>query len=208
MKNEMFTKSCSSLSAKEQNAILATSVSATSSYANSHFPGFFSKDEISDIAGDVNYRACRSISTFNPNKSSLSGWVYSISCNRVKSACEKKLRELPTISIVYDEDGEPAVSGVDETYRTDDFSCTRDLEYQEFERDVRRVISSTLREDDIRILGYIEYGMTPEEIAQTEGISANLASVRKHRIRERLREPLMEVAREYDVPVTWLNKIK
>ena len=89
----------SSLSAAEQQKLIATANTAVARFAylfnsKSGCRNFFTREDIEDIAGTAILKAWRSIDSFNPERAKLSIWVNRIAINCAKDAVDYKMKRL------------------------------------------------------------------------------------------------------------------
>lgn len=205
-----------SISVDQQKTIINCSNLVVAKFAKSYadlrgFKNFFSKEDIEDIAGDTIYKACRSFDSFDPSKGPLSAWIYSIAVNNVITAFEYKVKRIPisySMSVENHKSGDefeideyldPSKgSSADVCNLASEYDTEKELCRNEFEHRVREVVSK-LSVKDQRFEQMLEHGYTPKEMALVENCTPNAASRRIWSIRQSLKQPLTEIARELEI---------
>jgi len=190
----------SSITIKEQHDLLDNATAAVSSFTAKVFDGFFSRQDREDIVGNTMVKACRSLHRYDPDKGKLSTWVSKIAVNCVLTAAVDKRNHQPISHsmVELDEDG-------DECSMIDIYGCSgkdyeadRNVDYSDFERSVREVTDSVKGKNG-RFLLMIEDGLTPKQMAEVEGCTADAAATRKCKILAGIKAPIREIAVEFDV---------
>jgi len=182
-----------------QHDIVDNAKAAVKAYVIEKYPTFFTKEDIEDIVGNTNYKACRSIGSYNTSWA-LSTWVGKIARNCVLDAVDYKMKRLPISAAMYaeNEDGEEYCCTNFSTYRGDEFEADRDITLEEFNEAVDSCTSS-MSERDKAFFEMLKDGKTPAEMAKEMGCNANVAAMRSCYIRQGLKQPLDELAREYGI---------
>lgn len=217
----MSTATPAPISDAQQKVIFAIApkavASCAKSYASKHGLGrFFTKEELEDITGEVYYKACRSFGTFNPSKSALPTWVWTIAFRCVLNAVDYKVKRLPISCEMYEENDHNGDEYSAEEYcdvrkgfnsditaKFSEYEADREL----FERDFREQLQkevSKLSEKNQRYVSMLEDGLTRVEMAEVEGCSADAAAKRVWVIRQTLGEPVAEIAAECGISCTRL----
>lgn len=180
-----------------QHNIINNATAAVKSIVISRYPTLFTKEEIEDIVGNTNYKACRSIGGYDP-RWALSTWVGKIARNCVITAVDYKMKRLPISAamVLEDEQGDEVSCLEFGSYRGDEYEADREITLDEF-NDAVEDAASTLSEKDKPFFEMMKDKKTPKEMAAVAGCSANAAAIRGFRIREALRGPLAAVAKEF-----------
>lgn len=190
----------STISIDEQKAMLKNAKAAVSIFSTEKFGGFFSKEELEDIVGDTMLKASRFLDTYNPQYA-LSTWVSKIAVNCVYDAARAKILRIdisePMIEI--NEDG--GEYNHIETYGNSgrEYEADRNVDYADFERSVRAVTDSVEGKTNRLFLEMIEEGLPPREMAARTGCTADAAAIRKCKILKGIKEPIRQIALEFDV---------
>ena len=190
----------STISIDEQKAMLKNAKAAVSIFSTEKFGGFFSKEELEDIVGDTMLKASRFLDTYN-TQYALSTWVSKIAVNCVYDAARAKFLRIdisePMIEI--NEDG--GEYNHIETYGNSgrEYEADRNVDYADFERSVRAVTDSVEGKTNRLFLEMIEEGLPPREMAARTGCTADAAAIRKCKILKGIKEPIRQIALEFDV---------
>ena len=203
------------LTAAEQRAIISTANVAVSVHVNSFtakLPNkyFFTKEDIEDLAGEVIYKACRSFDRFDSKKSSLKTWVSRIALNCVKDALDYRMKRIGLSEPMFSESSKD-----DEEYNkaetsdpkkgfdtsvwdlVSEYSADKDINQKEFEEEVMGKVG-TLSDKNQKFFSMLfDEELTPKEMAEREGCTANAAAKRIWDIRQALKAFLSETAREF-----------
>ena len=203
------------LTAAEQRAIISTANVAVSVHVNSFtakLPNkyFFTKEDIEDLAGEVIYKACRSFDRFDSKKSSLKTWVSRIALNCVKDALDYRMKRIGLSEPMFSESSKD-----DEEYNkaetsdpkkgfdtsvwdlVSEYSADKDINQKEFEEEVMGKVG-TLSDKNHKFFSMLfDEELTPKEMAEREGCTANAAAKRIWDIRQALKAFLSETAREF-----------
>jgi RNA polymerase sigma factor (sigma-70 family) len=205
------------LSAAEQRAIISTANVAVSVHANSitaKLPNkyFFTKEDIEDLAGEVIYRACRSFDRFDSKKSSLKTWVSRIALNCVKDALDYRMKRIglsePMFSESSKDDDDDEYNKVETSEfkkgfdtsvwdLVSEYSADKDINRKEFEEEVMGKVGKLSDKNQKFFSMLVEEELTPKEMAEREGCTANAASKRIWDIRQALKAAIAETAREF-----------
>ena len=204
-----------SLSAAEQRAIISTANVAVSVHANSitaKLPNkyFFTKEDIEDLAGEVIYRACRSFDRFNSEKSSLKTWVSRIALNCVKDALDYRIKRIGLSEPMFsesskddDEYNKVETSEFKKGFDTSvwdlvsEYSADKDINRNEFEETVMGEVGKLSDKNQKFFSMLVDEELTPKEMAEREGCTANAAAKRIWDIRHALKTSIAETAREF-----------
>lgn len=172
---------------------------------------FFTKEDIEDITGEVIFKACRSYDRFDSGKSSLMTWVSRIALNCVKDALDYRMKRIGLSEPMYS-----ARSGDDEfnKFETADpgkgfdtsvwdlvseYSTDKDIHQKEFEAVVMGAVGK-LSEKNRRFFSMLyDEGLTPKEMAEREGCTADAAAKRIWDIRRILKAAIAETAGEFGI---------
>lgn len=168
--------------------LIAIAKSAVSRHAGKTAEKYFSRQDLEDIAGDVIYKACRYLDTFDPGRASFSTWVNGIARNCVKDALDHKMKRLPisgSLSARDDEGGWFSESEAD-----------RAVDRMEFDRCVWEEVGR-LSEKNQRLVHMLYEGYAPKDMAAIEGCTPNAASKRLFEIRKILKKAMAQAGREY-----------
>lgn len=203
------------LSAAEQRTIISTANVAVSVLVNSYtnkLPNkhFFTKEDIEDIAGEVIFRACRSFDRFDSEKSSLKTWVSRIALNCAKDALDYRMKRIGLSEPMdsessKDDDEYNRVETADPKKGFDtsvwdlvsEYSADKDINQKEFEEEVMGKVG-TLSDKNQKFFSMLfDEELTPKEMAEREGCTANAAAKRIWDIRQALKAFLSETAREF-----------
>lgn len=194
----------SSLSAAEQQNLIATANAAVARFANlfNSKPGcrnFFTREDIEDIAGTAILKVWRSIDSFDPERAKLSTWVNRIAVNCAKDALDYKMKRFSISESMYakgkDDDDE---YGADElildpdvlSKMSENSADGRVLRGELLERICAEV--SKMSDKRQRVAHMLNVGFTPKEMAAIEGCTPTAASKCVWDIREALRTALAE----------------
>ena len=204
-----------SLSAAEQRAIISTANVAVSVHANSitaKLPNkyFFTKEDIEDLAGEVIYRACRSFDRFDSEKSSLKTWVSRIALNCVKDALDYRMKRIGLSEPMFsesskddDEYNKVETSEFKKGFDTSvwdlvsEYSADKDINREEFEETVMGEVGKLSDKNQKFFSMLVDEELTPKEMAEREGCTANAAAKRIWDIRHALKTSIAETAREF-----------
>ncbi len=206
-----------SLSAAEQRAIISTANVAVSVHANSitaKFPNkyFFTKEDIEDLTGEVIYRACRSYDRFDSEKSSLKTWVSRIALNCVKDALDYRMKRIGLSEPMFsesskddddDEYNKAETSKIKKGFDTSvwnlvsEYSADKDINRKEFEEEVMGKVGKLSDKNQKFFSMLVEEELTPKEMAEREGCTANAAAKRIWDIRHALKGSIAETARDF-----------
>ena len=204
-----------SLSAAEQRAIISTANVAVSVHANSitaKLPNkyFFTKEDIEDMAGEVIYRACRSFDRFDSEKSSLKTWVSRIALNCVKDALDYRIKRIGLSEPIFsesskddDEYNKVETSEFKKGFDTSvwdlvsEYSADKDINRNEFEETVMGEVGKLSDKNQKFFSMLVDEELTPREMAEREGCTANAAAKRIWDIRHALKTSIAETAREF-----------
>ena len=206
-----------SLSAAEQRAIISTANVAVSVHTNSitaKLPNkyFFTKEDIEDLAGEVIYRACRSFDRFDSEKSSLKTWVSRIALNCVKDALDYRMKRIGLSEPMFSESSKEEDDDEYNKVETSEFkkgfdtsvwdlvseySADKDINRKEFEEEVMGKVGKLSDKNQKFFSMLVEEELTPKEMAEREGCTANAASKRIWDIRQALKAAIAETAREF-----------
>jgi len=184
---------------KMQTEIIRNAYAAVRSIVSEKYPTFFTDEEIKDIVGNVNYKACRSIGSYDPSWA-ISTWIGKIARNCVLDEVDHKMKRLPISQPMFmkDEDGKEYSHLCINTYRGDEFEADRELIMEEF-TDAVDYHAEGLSERDKSFFKMMKEEMKPIEMAEVEGCNANVAAMHSCYIRKGLKQPLAELAKEYGV---------
>lgn len=203
------------LSAAEQRTIISSANIAVSVHANSitaKLPNkyFFTKEDIEDLAGEVIYRACRSFDRFDSEKSSLKTWVSRIALNCVKDALDYRMKRIGLSEPMFsesskddDEYNKVETSEFNKGFDTSvwnlvsEYSADKDINRKEFEEEVMGKVGKLSDKNQKFFSMLVEEELTPKEMAEREGCTANAASKRIWDIRQALKAAIAETAREF-----------
>ena len=204
-----------SLSAAEQRAIISTANVAVSVHANSitaKLPNkyFFTNEDIEDLAGEVIYRACRSFDSFDSEKSSLKTWVSRIALNCVKDALDYRMKRIGLSEPMFsesskddDEYNKVETSEFKKGFDTSvwdlvsEYSADKDINREEFEETVMGEVGKLSDKNQKFFSMLVDEELTPKEMAEREGCTANAAAKRIWDIRHALKTSIAETAREF-----------
>ena len=204
-----------SLSAAEQRAIISTANVAVSVHANSitaKLPNkyFFTKEDIEDLAGEVIYRACRSFDRFDSEKSSLKTWVSRIALNCVKDALDYRMKRIGLSEPMFSESpkdddkyNKVETSEFKKGFDTSvwdlvsEYSADKDINREEFEETVMGEVGKLSDKNQKFFSMLVDEELTPKEMAEREGCTANAAAKRIWDIRHALKTSIAETAREF-----------
>ena len=204
-----------SLSAAEQRAIISTANVAVSVHANSitaKLPNkyFFTNEDIEDMAGEVIYRACRSFDRFDSEKSSLKTWVSRIALNCVKDALDYRIKRIGLSEPIFsesskddDEYNKVETSEFKKGFDTSvwdlvsEYSADKDINRNEFEETVMGEVGKLSDKNQKFFSMLVDEELTPREMAEREGCTANAAAKRIWDIRHALKTSIAETAREF-----------
>ena len=194
----------SSLSAAEQQKLIATANTAVARFAylfNSK-PGcrnFFTREDIEDIAGTAILKAWRSIDSFDPERAKLSIWVNRIAINCAKDAVDYKMKRLFISESMYFKGKDD-----DEEYGADELILDPEVlgkmsensaDGRVLQRELRESICSEvskMSDKRQRVAHMLNVGFTPKEMAAIEGCTPTAVSKCVWDIREALRTALAE----------------
>ena len=202
------------LTAAEQRAIstanVAVSVHANSITAKLPNKYFFTKEDIEDLAGEVIYRACRSFDRFDSEKSSLKTWVSRIALNCVKDALDYRMKRIGLSEPMFsesskddDEYNKVETSEFKKGFDTSvwglvsEYSADKDINRKEFEEEVMGKVGKLSDKNQKFFSMLVEEELTPKEMAEREGCTANAAAKRIWDIRHALKTTIAETAREF-----------
>ena len=203
------------LSAAEQRTIISSANIAVSVHTNSitaKLPNkyFFTKEDFEDLAGEVIYRACRSYGRFDPEKSSLKTWVSRIALNCVKDALDYRMKRFGLSEPMYSENSKDddeynkvetsdSKKGFDTSvwYLVSEYSADKDINQKEFEEEVMGKVGKLSDKNQKFFSMLVEEELTPKEMAEREGCTANAASKRIWDIRQALKAAIAGTAREF-----------
>lgn len=204
------------LTAAEQRAIISSANIAVSVYVNSltaklHNKYFFTKEDIEDLAGEVIFRACRSYDRFDSEKSSLKTWVSRIALNCVKDALDYRMKRIglsePMFSESYKDDDDEynkvetanPKKGFDTPVwdLVSEYSADKDIHQKEFEEEIMDKVGKLSDKNQKFFSMLFEEELTPKDMAEREGCTANAAAKRIWDIRQALKASLSETAREF-----------
>ncbi|MBR5678885.1 MAG: hypothetical protein IKX20_12280 [Paludibacteraceae bacterium] len=203
-----------SLSAAEQHNLISIANIAVSRCAKAFsdkigVKGFFRREEIEDIAGNVVYKAWRSLGGYDPKTANLSTWLGKIAFNCVNDAIDYKMKRLPISYPLYSvntDEGEEfdateycppsRVFNSEEQVLFSEYGADKGIIAREFAETVRGEFGK-LSEKNQRFVSLLEAGYTPKQMAIVEGCTANAASKRIFDIRRVLKASLAEVAQEF-----------
>ena len=206
-----------SLSAAEQRAIISTANVAVSVHTNSitaKLPNkhFFTKEDIEDLVGEVIYRACRSFDRFDSGKSSLKTWVSRIALNCVKDALDYRMKRIGLSEPMFSESSKDDDDDEYNKVETSDFkkgfntsvwdlvseySADKDINGKEFEEEVMGKVGKLSDKNQKFFSMLVEEELTPKEMAEREGCTANAASKRIWDIRHALKTTIAETGRDF-----------
>ena len=204
-----------SLSAAEQRAIISTANVAVSVHANSitaKLPNkyFFTNEDIEDLTGEVIYRACRSFDRFDSEKSSLKTWVSRIALNCVKDALDYRIKRIGLSEPIFsesskddDEYNKVETSEFKKGFDTSvwdlvsEYSADKDIYRKEFEETVMGEVGKLSDKNQKFFSMLVDEELTPREMAEREGCTANAAAKRIWDIRHALKTSIAETAREF-----------
>ena len=169
---------------------------------------FFSKEDIEDIAGEVIYRACRSYDGFDCEKSSLKTWVSRIALNCVKDALDYRMKRIElskSMESPKDDDEYNKAETVDRKkgFNTSiwdmvsEYSADKDINQKEFEEEVMSEVGKLSDKNQKFFSMHYDEELTPKEMAEREGCTANAASKRILDIRKALKEAIKDTAEEF-----------
>ena len=186
-----------------QSYIIKTLNGAVNECAANICPGFFSKLELEDVAGNAILYACRSISTYNPSKASLYTWLKRIARNTVLTEAGKKSKRACISGRLEDfmpcfDDNENEYIYDSLAFKSDEPGPDSEFESKEFNEMWRKKIS-TMPEKDKVLFNCIDSGMKPNEIARKEGCTSAAVSMRIFHLKEKLRQPAMALAEEFEI---------
>lgn len=191
-----------SLSFTEQKQLIATANDAAARFAAKYGKGFFSREDVEDIAATVVMKAMGAMDRFDPEKASLKTWVSRIAANCVKDAVDYKMKRLcisaPMCMERMGKDEDEEVFGADEialnTEMVDEMSVNdtdRELLLEEMQRYIDdKIAEMPARRQRIAQMMYAGY--TPEEMAKAEGCTTNAIYGCIWNIRQALRRALDE----------------
>lgn len=203
------------LTAAEQRAIISTANVAVSVHVNSitaKLPNkyFFTKEDIEDLAGEVIYRACRSYDRFDSGKSSLKTWISRIALNCVKDALDYRMKRIGLSEPMFSECSkeEDEYNKVESADRKKGFNAAvwdlvsecradKDIDQKEFEEKVMGEVGKLSDKNQKFFSMLIDEELTPKEMAEREGCTANAAAKRIWDIRHALKTTIAETAREF-----------
>ena len=206
------------LSAAEQRAIISTANVAVSVHANSitaKLPNkyFFTKEDIEDLAGEVIYKACRSFDRFDSEKSSLKTWVSRIALNCVKDALDYRMKRIGLSEAMFsesskDDDDDDEYNKVESADRkkgfnaavwdlVSEYSADKDINRKEFEEEVMGKVGKLSDKNQKFFSMLVDEELTPKEMAEREGCTANAAAKRIWDIRHALKTTIAETAKEF-----------
>ena len=205
------------LSAAEQRAIIASANIAVSVHVNSftaQLPNkyFFTKEDIEDLAGEVIYRACRSFDRFDSEKASLQTWVSRIALNCVKDALDYRMKRIglsePMSSESSNDDDDDEYNkaetskfkkGFDTSVwdLVSEYSADKDINQKEFEETVMGDVGKLSDKNQKFFSMLVEEELTPKEMAEREGCTANAAAKRIWDIRHALKVAIAETVRDF-----------
>lgn len=210
------------LSAAEQRAIISTANIAVSVHVNSFtakLPNkyFFTKEDIEDLAGEVIYRACRSYDRFDSKKSSLKTWISRIALNCVKDALDYRMKRIGLSEPMFSECSkeEDEYNKVESADRKKGFNAAvwdlvsecradNDIDQKEFEEKVMGNVGMLSDKNQKFFSMLVDEELTPKEMAEREGCTANAAAKRIWDIRHALKTTIAETSREFGL---FLDKI-
>lgn len=149
----------------------------------------FIREDIEDIVGDVQLKACAAFCTFNPDKGRLFSWVYTIAARAVLDAVDYKMKRA---SISYSTDAFKAVKENWEPksvwgLRGDEYDAVKELEISEMKEEILRIADGFT--DKYREMVYMLFDeLTPSEMAEITHERSETLMVRASRVRAKLSE--------------------
>lgn len=154
-----------------------TATKAVKGYANSKFAGFFTEAELEDLVGEVVGKMWAARESFDPDKGSEFGWVWTIAKNAVNDAAVAKHRR-EDIGGCWNDDVEERAENMVAGDRAD-----RQLLMDEW---VESLYDRLRQERDRRILLYLTEELDYEEIAKREGMTMRATYMAVYHLRQRL----------------------
>ncbi|MBQ6177314.1 MAG: sigma-70 family RNA polymerase sigma factor [Bacteroidales bacterium] len=152
---------------------------AVKAYANKTFACFFTEAEVEDIVAEVVTKMWRARESYNPDKGTVFGWVWTIAKNAVNDAARAK-RKREDVGGCWNDDVEKLAEGIVADDRAD-----RQLLMDEV---VEKMYNRLKQERDKRILLYLVDGLDNEEIAEREGLTKQGACMAVYHVRRRLED--------------------
>ena len=165
---------------------------AVHGYVNKQFTKYFTKEEVEDMVAEVAYKIWKARDTFDEERGTFNGWVWTIATNAVKTAAKAKWNrsrvderiedvvEVTPLDTILEENGY-----VEETADSD--MLRREM--------VDSLFAKLRSERDKRFLGWQIEGVSAEEMAEREGTSVQNVYMILYHMRQRLRaQPLREAA--------------
>lgn len=189
------------LSISEQKQLISLATASVRSYVFTSFRGFFSNDDLDDIVGETVYKACQSYNRFDPTVAKLTTWIGRIAINTVISTAKAKTRRANISYPIHTINCDGEYMDLIEILESPDpyTESDRKTDIDDFVRSVNEIKHTLLNDEERGLLSKIEDGYLPRYIARELGITPNAVSVRKNRIRAKLRTPIRELALEFDV---------
>ncbi len=204
------------ISAAEQRTIISSANIAVSVHTNSitaKLPNkyFFTKEDIEDLAGEVIYRACRSYVRFDSEKSSLKTWVSRIALNCVKDTLDYRMKRIGLSEPMYSESAKEDDDEYNKVETSDskkgfdtsvwdlmsEYSADKEINQKEFEEEVMGKVGKLSDKNQKFFSMLVDEELTPKEMAEREGCTANAASKRIWDIRQALKAATVGNAREF-----------
>lgn len=204
------------ISAAEQRTIISSANIAVSVHTNSitaKLPNkyFFTKEDIEDIAGEVIFRACRSYDRFDSEKSSLKTWVSRIALNCVKDTLDYRMKRIGLSEPMYSESAKEDDDEYNKVETSDskkgfdtsvwdlvsEYSADKEINQKEFEEEVMGKVGKLSDKNQKFFSMLVDEELTPKEMAEREGCTANAASKRIWDIRQALKAATVGNAREF-----------
>ena len=154
-----------------------TAARAVKAYANRKFAGFYTEAEVEDMVAEVVTKMWRARESFDPNRGTEFGWVWTIAKNAVNDAAMAKHKR-ENIGGCWNDDVEELAEGMEAEDLAD-----RQLLMDEL---VESLYDRLRQERDKRILLYLADGLDYEEIAEREGLTMRATYMAVFHLRRRL----------------------
>lgn len=143
-----------------------------------HYPGFFTKEDVEDLAIVVASKMWAAKDSFDPEKGKLFSWTWKIARNVILDAVDEKIHKSAVSGDIERVSGNvyrlPFAGNAD-----DELICNDTVE---------TFVASLKNARDRRILFYLLQGLNNAEIAKREGITPSAAAMAVFYLRQKLRK--------------------